>query len=80
MLTKDHAEIDLIVERPGKTTLLIEIKSSDNIDDRAVKTLKQFINDISKSEALVLSKDKKSKLIDGIQCYYWQDGINKIFK
>lgn len=80
LLTKDHAEIDLIIERPGKATLLIEIKSSDNIDDRVVKTLKQFINDIPKSEAIVLSRDKKSKLIDDIECYYWQDGINKIFK
>lgn len=80
LLTKDHAEIDLIIERPGKTTMLVEIKSSDNVDDRDVKILKQFINDIPKSQALVLSRDKKSKLIKDIQCCYWQDGINKIFK
>lgn len=80
LLTKDHAEVDLIIERPGKTTLFIEIKSNDNIDDRAIKTLKQFVTSASKSEGIVLSRDKKSKLIENIQCYYWEEGIKKIFK
>jgi len=80
LLTKDQAEIDLIIERPGNSTVLIEIKSNESVDNRAIKTLKQFINDIPNSKALVLSKDKKSKLIENIECCHWQEGINLIFK
>ena len=31
LMIKDDVEIDLVVERPGKSLLLIEIKSSDNV-------------------------------------------------
>lgn len=68
LLTKDQAEIDLIIERPGKETLLLEIKATDSVDDRAIRTLKQFTPDIKNSQALVLSRDHRAKSIDGIKC------------
>jgi uncharacterized protein len=79
LLTKDQAEIDLIIERPGATTILIEIKASDSVDDRDIRTLKQFLGDIKNSEALVLSRDPRSKLIDGIQCLNWSKGLEYVF-
>ena len=33
----DDNEIDLVIERPGKRTLLIEIKSSEKLDDQEVR-------------------------------------------
>ncbi|MDD9898123.1 MAG: AAA family ATPase [Candidatus Melainabacteria bacterium] len=78
LLTKDQAEIDLIIERPGATTILLEIKSTTTVDDRSTRTLKQFKDDIQNSEALVLSQDPKNKLIDGINCYHWQEGLKYI--
>lgn len=80
LMTKDQAEIDLIIEKPDDTSLLIEIKSTDKIDDRAIKTLNRFKDDIQNSEALVISNDPKTKNIDGVFCYHWQQGIKYIFK
>jgi predicted AAA+ superfamily ATPase len=79
LLTKDQAEIDLIIERPGAMTILIEIKASDSVDDRDIRTVKQFLGDIKNSEALVLSRDPRSKLKDGIQCLNWSKGLEYIF-
>ncbi len=80
LLTKDHVEVDLILEKPGKPTILIEIKSTDNVDNRAIKTIKQFLNDIPHSKGFVLSRDKKSKLIEGVNCLHWQEGLKSIFQ
>ncbi len=49
--TKDDAEIDLIVERPGAPAALVEIKSSDRVDERDVKSLERFAADMPKAES-----------------------------
>ncbi|MBN1571355.1 MAG: DUF4143 domain-containing protein [Acidobacteria bacterium] len=51
--TKDDAEIDLIVERPGTSTALVEIKSISQVDDRDTRSLERFTADIPKSEAFI---------------------------
>lgn len=79
LLTKDNAEIDLIIERPGKTTLLIEIKSVALVDERALRHLRNFATDIKNAEPLVLSQDTSKKKIENIVCLFWQDGISYIF-
>ena len=43
--TQNQLEIDLIVERPGLPTALIEIKSASQVDERDTKTVQLFLND-----------------------------------
>ena len=76
--TKDDAEIDLIIERPGKKTVLVEIKSSNHVDDRDIKTLESFYNDFPNCEFFCLSQDINAKKIGNIQALYWKEGVNKI--
>ncbi|OGQ08443.1 MAG: hypothetical protein A3G32_10165 [Deltaproteobacteria bacterium RIFCSPLOWO2_12_FULL_40_28] len=77
--TQNQLEIDLIVERPGLPTALIEIKSASQVDERDTKTVQLFLNDFKKAEGFCMSNDPKPKLIDGIHCLPWQEGLQKIF-
>lgn len=80
--TKDDAEVDLIIERPGEPDLLLEIKSTQKIQPHDAKNLNRFIHswDNKKVEAMIWSTDKLSKKIDSVHCLHWQDGMNTLFK
>lgn len=79
--TKDDAEIDLIIERPGLPRVAIEIKSTENIsklDKRTIPTYKSLVRDIKNCEAFLLSQDPLEQKIDGIWCLPWQKGFKAI--
>lgn len=77
--TKDDAEIDLIVERPGQDILFIEIKSSQNVQSQQLTTLKQLGNDFGSCELVCFSRDTFAKKLDGITVYPWDQGIKHFF-
>lgn len=77
--TKDGAEIDLIIERPGLKTCLIEIKSAQKIDERAVRTLAAFKKDLKNTvEYYCFSQDPIAQTIDGIHLLSWREGLKAI--
>ena len=80
LLTKDRAEIDLIIDRPGQTTLCIEIKSSDRITESDVRNLIHLGADIPKSTLYCLSRDPQKKKIQNALCLEWSEGIEEIFQ
>ena len=82
--TKDGAEVDLIVERPGMPLALIEIKSTNRIDTGELNTLKNFVKDFKNalvSTPRIFSEEKmhqplfRSKMISP-----YNTGINPRFK
>ena len=77
--TKDDAEVDLVVERPGKEILFIEIKSSTNVYKEQLTAFSKLAKDFIHCEAVCFSRDIRSKQFDNITIYPWQDGINKFF-
>ena len=77
--TKDGAKIDLVVERPGKSILFIEIKSAEDVESRHLRNLKALSHDFGDCEAICLSRDTYAKQIDGITVYPWQEGIKLYF-
>ena len=78
LLTKDGAEIDLIIERPGDTTVLLEIKSAEKITKDDLRHLIQLKADIDNSESFCFSREKISRTIDGIKCLHWKEGIESL--
>ena len=80
LLTKDGAEIDLIVDRPGEGTLCMEIKSSDRITESDVRNLIRLGSDIPKSKLYCLSRDSRRKQIQNVLCLEWREGIKEIFQ
>jgi predicted AAA+ superfamily ATPase len=72
LATKDNAEIDLIIERPGMPVVLIEIKSSDNIKERDIIGTSRFIKDFPGCEAYYISRDVHEKKIGSVFCFHWE--------
>lgn len=80
LLTKDGGEIDLILDRPGKTTLCIEIKSSEKVTEKDLRNLIRLGGDIPQSTLYCLSRDSVRKRIQNVLCMKWQEGLKEIFK
>lgn len=76
--TSDDAEIDLIIERAGSPLSLIEIKSSHELRLEKLKAFKQFMPDFPDANFYCLSNDPTPKVVDGIHCLPWFEGIKTI--
>lgn len=79
LVTKDDAEIDLVVERPGKPLLFIEIKSSTQVRKEDLSGFIKITSDFKKCEAICLSRDPHRKRYDHITVIPWQEGIKEFF-
>ena len=77
--TKDNAEVDLIIERPGKNNLLIEIKSTDRPDPIEAKKLERFLDDFQGAEAYLLCRTGQIQQMGKVLCLPWAEGIARIF-
>ncbi len=77
--TTADVEIDLVIERPGKKLLCIEIKSTNIINDTDIKSFIKLTEDIPNCEAIVLSQDRFMKKFDHVSCYPWKQGIEQYF-
>lgn len=76
--TKDGAEVDLVIDRPGKSPVLIEIKSTERVDETHIRTLRAISKDIFDAEAYCLSRDKSAKQWGKIVALPWQEGLNTV--
>jgi uncharacterized protein len=77
--TKADVEIDLVVERPGRPLLCIEIKSSDQINEEDIAPFIRLTRDIQDCEAIVLSQDRFMKKMEHVLCYPWYQGLTEFF-
>lgn len=78
--THDGAEIDFIIERPGKPLALVEIKSSKHVDPKDAKHLETFSSEMNKTESYLLSRDPQPQKIKHTRALPWQEGIDAILK
>jgi predicted AAA+ superfamily ATPase len=76
--TKDDAEVDLIIDRPGMPAAWIEIKSSDRIDESDVSSFQRLVRDARNAEAFCLSLDPVAKKIGSVQCLPWSTGLAEL--
>jgi predicted AAA+ superfamily ATPase len=78
--TGNGVEVDLVVERPGRPLALVEIKSSERINAEDMKSLKSFTKDFPDAEKIVLSREKRRRLVDGnILILPWLEGLKYLF-
>ena len=73
--TKDDAEIDLVVERPGNSLLCVEIKSSSNVQLEDLTSFCQLTKELPNCEAVCLSRDSRVKQYDHVKVMPWQEGV-----
>jgi len=76
--TKDGAEIDLIVERPGQAPALLEIKSTDHVDERDTRGLEHFLRDMPGATAFCLSRDPTVRKIANVRALPWHAGLTEL--
>lgn len=79
ILTTAGVEVDVVIERPGKPLLCIEIKSTDILNEADIGSYCKLTADIENCEAIVLSQDRFLKKIQHVSCYPWQVGLAEIF-
>lgn len=77
--TAGDVEVDLVIERPGKQLLCIEIKSSDTINEKDISAFVKITKDIKDCEAIVLSQDRFTKKFDHVTCHPWKKGLAECF-
>ncbi len=70
--TSHGAEVDLIVEIPGKKIYAIEIKSAENVEPKSLTGLKQFISDNPDALAVCVCTTKTPYLKNNITFLPWQ--------
>ncbi|MBF0196570.1 MAG: ATP-binding protein [Planctomycetes bacterium] len=76
--TKDDVEIDLIIDRPGRPLALVEIKSAERIDKKHISAIKGLLGDFPGAEAMILSREKVSRIMEGVKIEPWRTGIAKL--
>ncbi|WP_446831744.1 ATP-binding protein [Candidatus Foliamicus sp.] len=76
--TAAGAEIDLVIERPGLSAVLVEIKSSRRVEDRDTRTLKRFSADFRQPLALCISRDPQRMKMGEILCLHWRDALAEL--
>ena len=77
--TKNDVEIDLVVERPAKPLLLIEIKSSKQVRAEDLTSFIEITKEFTDAEAVCFSRDSYKKKIENVTVYPWAEGIRKFF-
>jgi predicted AAA+ superfamily ATPase len=78
--TKNEAEIDLVLSK-GKEIILIEIKSSQEIDENEVHKLSRLSKAFSpNTKNYYLSLNPHPQKIQNVQCLPWRLGIAQILK
>lgn len=77
--TKNDQEIDLVLTN-NKSHILVEIKSSDKIDEQEVAALKRQSSLFNKVQAIYYVSRYPQKLdIDGVKCVPWTDYLKEVF-
>ena len=78
--TQAGVEVDLIVERPRKVPVLIEIKSSTDVKKEHLKSLKSLGSEFPESVKYLWYRGKESLVRDEIKCIPWQEGLKELFE
>jgi len=73
--TQAGAEVDLVIERPGASTCLIEIKSTTSVRRDHVSKLEEFSKSFENCECFCFSRDTVRKKIGVVNCFLWDEGL-----
>ena len=77
--TISDQEIDLIIERPNKPTLLIEIKSRTQIDERQIRTLQDLTPSFKGATPICIAQVAHRIKIKDVLVLPWRDALDEIF-
>ncbi len=76
--TKAGVEIDLVIERPGMPYALVEIKSSNRVQDRDLNALLSFSKNFKKPDLFCWCNEKTGRISKGVTLLNWAEGIKEV--
>ncbi len=76
--TKDDAEVDLIIERPGLPRAVIEIKSTSQLNENHLSSFLKISKDFRKAECFCFTNDPHPKKIGNVECLPWSEGLKAL--
>ncbi len=79
LMTGAGLEIDLVVERPGQPKLLIEIKSSREVDGKYLNSLCKIAEEIGDCEAVCFSNEPRQRKVGKVIVCPWAEGVKRYF-
>ncbi|MFC1766155.1 ATP-binding protein [Planctomycetota bacterium] len=76
--TYNDREIDLILEKKGQPSILIEIKSSSYVKNEDVASLNALRDQFPGADCYLLSYDDVAQNIDNVHVLHWKEGLRKL--
>jgi predicted AAA+ superfamily ATPase len=74
----DNIEIDLIIERAGFPTFLVEIKSALNANANHTNHLNHYAGDFKNSVPMLISLDRTRRKIGETLCLHWTEALEEL--
>lgn len=71
-------EIDLVIERPGRPILLVEIKSAERVKDAWLRPLHALAGELKNCEALCICREPRKRKVGKVLICPWQDALTEI--
>jgi len=75
--TKTGLEVDFIL---GNGEIAIEVKGTDRVDSRNLRALKAFMEEHTPRHALVVSNEKRERIVEGIQILPWKIFLERLWQ
>ncbi|MBP9707948.1 MAG: ATP-binding protein [Oligoflexales bacterium] len=79
LATQGGLEVDIIIDRPGKKSVLIEIKSATNVREDHIRNLQSFAKEYSDFDAICLCQETTARQVDNVIIYPWREGLETLF-
>ena len=77
--TKDDMEVDLIIDRPGKEPVLVEVKSATSIDERHIRSLLAFHDDFPGADLVCACRVGEARKIGPVLVLPWRQALECLF-
>ena len=73
------SEVDLVIERPAKPLLFVEIKSSERVRNQELRALRGLLDTTPGSEGVCISRESRARRIHPqLQIVPWQEALQTI--
>jgi hypothetical protein len=67
-----------VIERPGRKSALVEIKSAKEIGARHLAGIVPIAEDLPECQAFCLSQDPQRRKVKGVLLLPWQEGLAEL--
>jgi predicted AAA+ superfamily ATPase len=73
-------ELDLVLSRPNTKPMLIEIKSTDEVEERHLDGLRSLAPHFEESVSFCVSNDPVARTVNDIRCVHWKDFLDGLYE